>query len=248
MGPENALPTLRQAVEAYRTDVLEIDVRATSDGVLVLHHDPGVERVTDGHGRVNEMSWAEIQKLDAGFQFSPDGGRTHPFRGQGYRIPSLAEVFEAFPTVLLHIDVKQARPPIVSRVVDLIRRRGMGDRVFLGSTNDRVGRSIRRAAPEIATFPGRYGLWRLYLCYRLGFFRLYPIRDEIVSIVPNLENGRPVVTPEFVRAIHQRGRKLFVFVVDESEKQRQLLSWGVDGIMTDYPDRLRKTMDEFRVS
>lgn len=245
IGPENTLPTMRRAVEEFQTDVLEIDVRATRDGVLVIHHDPEVSRTTNGHGPVHETPWAELRGLDAGCHFTPDGGKTYPFRGRGVQIPSLEEVFDAFPRLLFHIDVKQDQPGIEDRVLSLIRARNIQDQVFIGSSCDRVGRRIRRAAVDMATFPSRYGLWKLYLLHRAGLFFLYRFKDTLISIVPEMESGRPVVTPEFVQAIHRRGRKIFVFVVDEPGKQRELLAWGVDGIMSDHPDRLRKTLNEF---
>ena len=246
IGPENTLPTFRKAAEDFGTEVLEIDVRRSSDGVVVVHHDEDVTRTTSGTGSVDSQTLAELQELDAGYHFTLDGGRNYPCRGSGYRIPALTEVFEALPELLYHIDIKQDRPPIVDDVVNLIREGGLERQVFIGSTYDRIARQVRAAAHDMATFPAKYGLWKLFISHRLKLFPFYRLRDEVVSIVPRLPRGTRVVTREFVDALHRRGRKVFAFVIDNPVEQRDLLEMGVDGIMTDRPDVLRKTIDEWR--
>src|SRR5215470_8949667 len=112
LAPENTLPAFRAAVERWRTDMLELDLHATRDGELVVSHDPTVQRCTDGDGRIADQTFAELQRLDAGFHFSSDGGRTHPFRGQGARMPTFREVLRAFPGLRLNVEVKAEAPGV----------------------------------------------------------------------------------------------------------------------------------------
>ncbi|HZG41378.1 MAG TPA: glycerophosphodiester phosphodiesterase family protein, partial [Longimicrobium sp.] len=88
LAPENTLDAFRLAVERYRTDMLELDVHLTRDGEWVVAHDDTLERCTDGTGPLAALTLAELRRLDAGFGFSPDEGRTFPFRGRGARIPT----------------------------------------------------------------------------------------------------------------------------------------------------------------
>src|SRR5262244_924500 len=114
LAPENTLPAFRAAVERWQTDMLELDVHATRDGELVVSHDPTLQRCTDGEGRIGDHTLDQIQQLDAGFHFSPDGGRTTPFRGRAVRIPTFREVLRAFPRMRLNVEVKAEAPGVES--------------------------------------------------------------------------------------------------------------------------------------
>src|SRR6185295_13498419 len=131
LAPENTLPSFALGL-ALGADVLELDVHASSDGVIVVMHDPNLERTTNGSGPVREQTWSALQRLDAGYHFSRDG-RDFPYRGQGIRIPSLEELLLAFPDAACNIEVKQAEPSIAAAVVELIRRLRAQARVVLAA-------------------------------------------------------------------------------------------------------------------
>jgi len=110
--PENTLESFAEALRAGAA-VLETDVHVSRDGEVVISHDPDVARITEGRGDVAELAWEELRQLDAGYRFSPDAGRTHPFRGRGHRIPSLREAFEAFPQARFNIEPKRCDEALV---------------------------------------------------------------------------------------------------------------------------------------
>src|SRR5687768_5137013 len=117
-APENTIESFAQAVTAG-ADAVELDVRLSADGVPVVLHDPHVRRTTSGTGVAARMTFDELRTLDAGARFTPDNGRTYPYRGLGHRIPSLDEVLEAFPTLPLVIEIKTAKAaPAVKRVIE----------------------------------------------------------------------------------------------------------------------------------
>ncbi len=95
-APENTLEAFRLAAEDGAGG-LETDVHVTRDGHVVAIHDDSVDRTTDGSGLVRETTLAELQSLDAGYRFTPDGGATFPYRGKGVRVPELREVLLGFP-------------------------------------------------------------------------------------------------------------------------------------------------------
>ncbi|NNL64689.1 MAG: glycerophosphodiester phosphodiesterase, partial [Myxococcales bacterium] len=107
-GPENTIEAFRRAL-ASGADVIEMDVRASADGELVVIHDASVDRTTDGSGRVDAMPLSALRSLDAAYRFSPDGAAT-PLRGRGVRIPTLAEVLEALPSARVLAEMKSAEP------------------------------------------------------------------------------------------------------------------------------------------
>jgi glycerophosphoryl diester phosphodiesterase len=237
LWPENTIVAFRGAVEmGYR--YLETDLHATRDGALVLLHDDTLERTTDGSGPVWEHTLAELKRFDAGHHFSPDGGRTYPYRGQGVTVPTLEEVLEAFPEVRLNVEIKQEQPPAVQAVADFIERRGLQDRLLVAAFRDRVVREFRSASGGyVATSAARGEARRFWLASRLRLERLLPVPYDALQ-VPARYGTRTVVDRRFVEAAHRRGLHVHVWTVDEPEEMRWLLGLGVDGLMSDRPDLL----------
>src|SRR5678815_5004756 len=122
LAPENTLLAFHRAVALWRTDQLELDIRLSRDGVPVVIHDATVDRTTDGSGRVRDMTVGELQALDAGFRFSPDG-RSTPFRGVGARIPSLEELLREIGLPAM-IDLKDSDPGARQAVADVLAKTG----------------------------------------------------------------------------------------------------------------------------
>src|SRR5439155_273566 len=113
--PENTLDAFAAGLKTG-AERLELDVHATSDGVVVVLHDETLERTTDGTGPVRALSLAVVARLDAGYRFrAPDG--TYPYRDRGLGVPTLAALLEAFPGVPLNIELKQQEPPIEAAVL-----------------------------------------------------------------------------------------------------------------------------------
>src|ERR671916_2127856 len=132
-APENTLDAFQRAVEAGAGG-LELDVHLTRDGHVVVIHDPTLDRTTNTSGAVAGMMWEKVREADAGYNFSPDGGATHPYRGLGLRIPTLAEVLREFPGVVLNIDLKADRPGIEAAVLKLLRDSGAEGRALVVSS------------------------------------------------------------------------------------------------------------------
>jgi len=245
LWPENTMVAFRGAVEmGYR--YLETDLHATRDGALVLIHDDTLERTTNGSGLVWEHTLAQLQRFDAAHHFSPDGGRTHPYRGQGATVPTLEEVVDAFPEVRLNVEIKQETPPAVGAVVDFIESRGLRDRLLVGSFRDRLVREFRRrSGGRIATSAAQWEALRFWLASRLRLERLLRVCYDALQ-VPARYGGLTVVDRRFVEAAHRRGLQVHVWTVDEPEGMRRLLALGVDGLMSDRPDLLREVVGSQR--
>jgi glycerophosphoryl diester phosphodiesterase len=237
LWPENTMVAFRGAVEmGYR--YLETDLHATRDGVLVLIHDDSLARVSDGSGPVWEHTLAELKRFDAGYYFSPDGGRTYPYRGQGVTVPTLEEVLDAFPDVRVNIDIKQEQPPLVAALVDFIEKRGLQDRLLVTSFDDRrIGAFRHRSGGSVATAAAQREALRFWLASRLHLERLLHIQYDALQ-VPARYGSLTVVNRRFVEAAHRRGLQVHVWTVNEPAEMRRLLGLGVDGLMSDRPDLL----------
>src|SRR5690606_34621278 len=114
-------------------DMLEMDVHASADGVLVVMHDDTVDRTTNGTGKIKQMTLNALKQLDAGYHWTGDGGQTQPFRHQGIGVSTLEEIFEALPGVPMTIEIKQTDPSIAQTLCDLLRRHGKTRQVIIGS-------------------------------------------------------------------------------------------------------------------
>ena len=131
-----------RSVAAARIRALALEA-ATLDGVPVLIHDPVIDRVTNGSGAVADYTLAEVQRFDAGYRFSPDGGQTHPYRGRGLSIPGLDEVFDAFPGARFNLELKDALPQIVNAAVERVAKHHREALTLLTAGDDEIMREIR---------------------------------------------------------------------------------------------------------
>lgn len=239
--PENTLAAFRAAVEAG-AEALEMDVRMTRDGEIVVIHDPTVDRTTDGTGVVREMTLSEVRALDAGHRFAAESG----FPGRELKVPVLAEVFREFPGVAINVEIKEPRPGIEEAVLRVIREAEAEDRTLVASWDHAVISRFRAVCGgRVATGASRREIAVFLLLSRLRAERLArPAYDALQ--VPVEHRGITVVTPRFVEAAHKLGLRVDVWTVDEPEEMRRLLDLGVDGIMTDRPDVLAEVLKERR--
>ena len=239
--PSNTIYAYQQAA-ALGADVLETDIHATKDGVLVMRHDPFVQSTTDGQGFIRDLTLAEIKALDAGYTWSEDGGQSFPFRGMGITIPTLEEVLQAFPALRLNIDIKPEDPAVVAPLVELLRRYGRAEQVMVASFHDRQLDLFRRLCPEAPTAAGVRETLGLVVLNKLGLRKLFRPRGQAFQI-PECYGRLRVVTPGFIRAAHARGMQVHIWTVDAVEDMQRLIQWGVDGIFTDYPPRLKAVLE-----
>lgn len=231
-APENTLDAFKRAIEAG-ADVIEIDVRATADGELIVLHDAAVDRTTSGAGRVGEMSAVQLRKLDAGYKWTPDGGATYPLRAKNITVPTLREVFDAFPSMRFNIEPKQETPSIIIPLCRLVRERKMTDKIVVGSFTQAIIDAFRRECPEVATAAAPFEVSKFLALYKAGLSKNYAPPMQALQI-PDFGG----VTGEFVEAAHERNLQVHVWTINETADMKRLLDAGVDGIMTDYPDRL----------
>lgn len=236
LWPENTLYAFERARDCG-ADVIELDVRASADGVLVLMHDPTVERTTDGAGRVAELGAAELKRLDAGHRWTPDGGRSFPLRGRGLTVPTLEEVFAALPGMRFNIEPKQETPSLAEPLCRVVRERRMTDSVLVGSFRQAVLDEFRRVCPEVATSASPTEVSAFLTLHKAGLGAAYSPAMQALQ-VPEYAGGLQVLTRSFVEAAHGRNLAVHAWTVNEPGDMRRLLEMGVDGILTDYPDRL----------
>jgi glycerophosphoryl diester phosphodiesterase len=240
LAPENTLAAFDRGV-AEGADGLELDVRLSRDGEVMVCHDPTLDRTCDATGAVVDLMASDLARVDAGYRFSPGDG-THPFRGRGLSVPTLREVLARHPVHPFIVELKDHSQAIARAAVDVVREAGALARVCFGSFHRDVVCEVRRVAPGAVTSGARDEVFWAVTMSRLGF--LPPFRRYQALQVPEQRENIRVVTPAFLRAAHRAGVPVQAWVVDGAEDIRRLLAWGVDGIITDRPDVAVRTVAE----
>ncbi len=238
LAPENTLTAFRRAVHLWGADMLELDVRLTADGEVVVFHDASVERTTAGRGRVADLSLADLQALDAGATFVDLAGEAS-FRGSGVRVPTLAEVLVELPRTRLNVEAKCRE--VAGPLVEVVRRHRAEHRVLLAAEFEANRRDAR--GYEGAWGASRSQLIPFQLLHGTPLSRAYTPACDVLQ-VPRRWRGRDVVTPRFVAEAHARNLPVHVWVVDDPHEMRELLGLGVDAIQTDRPDLLARVLHE----
>jgi glycerophosphoryl diester phosphodiesterase len=246
-APENTLVAFERAL-AQGAAILETDVHVTRDGEVVVSHDPDVSRNTGAKGRIAELTCAELARLDAGYRFSPDGGATHPWRGCGIRIPSLREVFEALPAARLNIEVKDGDPRLVAGVVRLVAEHARAERTLLAAAEDDTLAAVRAELERQGVRPALGASIGDVLGYvRAALGQGEPPREPMALQIPPSFAGKPLVTPRLVAFAHAHDVQVHVWTINDEAEMERLLALGVDGVMSDFPGRLRAVVDRERV-
>jgi glycerophosphoryl diester phosphodiesterase len=218
---ENTMPAFAHAVDLGFTH-LELDVHATSDGAVVVHHDATLARMAGDPRAIRALTLAEVRAV-----------RTHG----GASLPLLAEVLEAFPRSFVNIEAKS--DAAVEPLIALVRRMGVLGRIGMGNFNPvRMARLRRALGPDLCWSPGHIGVLGLWLSgWGLPFAAPFPMVQ-----VPVRFKGIDVVTPRFLAAAHARNIAVQVWTVDARAEMERLLDMGVDAVMTDRPTLLREVL------
>jgi len=241
LAPENTVAAFDSGLR-LGADGLELDVRMSRDGVVVVHHDATLDRTTNLGGPLAARDADELGRADAGYRFRRGGA--FPFRGLGIGVPRLREVLRRYRDRPIAIDLKLNAPEFAAAVVADVRGADAVDRVSLGSVDARVLRAARLMEPAVTTSAARAEVrWALYR----SWCRWPVARAPYMGYqVPERSGATRVVSPRFVRDAHRAGLHVQVWTVDAEDDARRLLSWGVDALITDRPDVIVPVVQEQR--
>lgn len=235
LWPENTLVAFENCQKLGRL-ILETDVRVSGDERLIVFHDAHLERVTERRGRVRERELDELKRLDAGYWFTPDGEH-YPWRSRGQRILTVDELFTAFPQAYYNIELKAGS--LAPRLMwQALERHRMLDRVLIAAADHALICAFRKLARDrVATSASRREvLWYLATrALRTGGPRRLPF---VALQLPWKLRGRRWLRRSLIDAAHRDGLQLHVWTINEPSEIRQALKLGVDGVMSDFPDRL----------
>ena len=229
-APENTMAAFRLAAE-QGASFIETDLQLTRDARVVAIHDLNLDRTTNGKGPVHLLSRDEIRALDAGAWFDSRADRS--FAGE--RVPTLEEIlaFAKERDIIFYLEIKSGGAwGVEHAVVAALRDLGEAARVLIISFDPAILDSVHRLDGTLMT----------------GFLCEYPSNDLVERAVRvgarQLVPRGDLITPVLVEKAHHAGLQVVAWTINEPEQMRRLMSAGVDGIMTDYPDRLVSVLGE----
>ncbi|MFQ5737859.1 MAG: glycerophosphodiester phosphodiesterase [Acidobacteriota bacterium] len=222
-APENTLAAFRRAVQ-LNVDLVELDVRFSRDRRVIVIHDETVQRTTTGHGAVAEMTLNDLRQLDCGSWFDQ--------RFKGERIPTLEEVIAVVrPTpVQLLIEIKDRPAPpegFETLILETLGRNGMQSRAILQSFDLRAVKELKQIEPSVAA------------AALLDRRSSDPVGEALEAGAETLAIKWKLLRPEIVEEAHRRGVQVYVWTVNKPKDIGRMRDFGVDGIISNYPQRIR---------
>jgi glycerophosphoryl diester phosphodiesterase len=234
------------AANAAGADALDTDFHMTKDGVLVLFHDETLEHRTNGTGAVRDKTYAELLQLDFAYWWTPDGGQTYPWRGQGVKVMRMEELFTAYPSQRFGVEMKQVTPAAATTFCNIIKQYHYEKQVLASSVppDDLNMATFRTACPSVATSATQTEALAFVGLQKLGLANLY-LNPAFSSLqLPENQSGINVLNAQFVQAAHNHPKKLKVYAwtIDTPEEWNRFATMGVDGINTSYPQRIMDSL------
>jgi len=228
--PENTMKAFEKALE-MKSDGIELDVHMSKDGHLIVCHDERVDRTTNGSGFIKDLSLLELKELDAGSWFNED------FTGE--KIPTLDEVFELIEHKDIIINIELKSGPIIydgieKKVIDLLKKFNLQENAIISSFNHyslveskKIDKSIKTA---VLYMEGLVDPWK------------YAQYIEADGVHPLFYN----IVPQVVEGCLKNNMFVIPFTVNEEDHLKKLLQSGITGVITNYPDRARKILDNLK--
>lgn len=235
---ENTLPSIGAAFDAGAT-MVEVDIRPSADGVIMLNHEENLECKTDGTGKIYDHTVAELKTLDVGYSFTADDGATYPLRGKGVgAMPTLTEALAAFPDKAFLLDHKDGRRDTAELLVAELKQLPPAQRALIHYWGPRaVGDYVRGEVPEVTRLlAGRGEIKQCIMPYLLSFgFAGFgsECRDHGVGMTRDVSRFIWGFPHRFIRQAHANGSLVFL-MVDNAQDVEWARDIPVDGIITDY--------------
>ena len=228
MAPENTMAAFQKALE-LGADGFEFDVQLSKDGVPVVIHDEELKRTTNGSGLVKDLTLAELQNLDAGSWFSPEFA--------GTKIPTLDQLLDHFldSNLIFNIELKSGiviYPGIEEAVLKSITSRKLEERVILSSFDHYCLVNCRNLNPEVRIgilyMTGLYEPWKY--ARSLGCYSVHPLFYHLQH-------------PEIVIGFKEHNLPIYAWTVNEPKYMELMVAGGIEAIITDQPQELKKILD-----
>ena len=237
-APQNTMPAFRKAVE-IGVDGFETDVHFSADGHIVICHNYTVDETSNGMGNVSDMTLERLRELDFGSYFSDE------FKGT--QLPTLGEFLELCKDDMIkvmNIEIKEpqnGKKDIADKTIEEVKKAGLFDKLLVSSFDPEIIIRCKEVDPECKTgflySPDRPITYTKMVLHYVDYAK--EIGADFLHPHFSLVNAR------FVEKLHENGIGVNPWTVDDKDTARKLLSYGVDGIITNVPDDMNKIVAEY---
>ena len=241
LAPENTLFAFERSRQ-IGVDVLEMDVQLTQDGQLVVIHDDSVDRTTNGSGLVQDYSLAELQELDAGYDWT-DNDIDFPFRNKGIKVPSFEQVLVDFSHMLMVIELKGRDPAAAVALCNMLTAYNKMEKALVASFSMDLIESFRALCPSVATSTTTSEVYWFLGLHKLGLGSVFQSSAQALQIPPRF-GSIELVNEQWMQWSRQHGMACHVWTINAPEMLQYFVALGVDGIITNYPDRLAAVLGQ----
>ncbi|WP_214626985.1 glycerophosphodiester phosphodiesterase [Paenibacillus agaridevorans] len=225
-APENTLASFSLALQ-QKCDAIELDVQLSADNEIVVCHDRTIDRTTDRKGAIRQLTAAELKQADAGRWFHEQYA--------GERIPLLEEVLDLVPpSITLNIEIKDScGGEIEPRLVDLLKRKDRMSNIIVVSFDFKSLSLVKRIASDIP----------IGLTYSNNFVDHHRLTELVDIPVYSLHPNFIHINKADVEEALSRGLKVFAYTVNTEGDMKKVLDYGLTGILTDCPGKLKALLD-----
>jgi len=239
LAPEHTMPAFKKAAQ-LGVDGFEIDIRLTKDEEIIVFHDDTVHRTTDGYGLIADMTLAEINALNHGYQFEDLNGE-FPYRNEKIDVVTLRELLETYPNMLVNIDIKDAPDTyegslMPSKLWRLIEELGAENRVVVTSFyGEQIDRFNLYAQNQVALGAGETDVRKAFASFSSQFGHLYHPKVDVFQIPPK-SGVIALDSPKFIQFLSNLNIPVHYWTINDGETMKKLIRNGAKGIITDRPD------------
>lgn len=254
-GPSSTLFAIEHALSVGAT-AIELDVHASRDRHVMVSHDHTVDRTTNHHGDIAQLSLSELSDMDNAYWWiegdvATPGREADAYLHRGHRVSdrrfsvaTLEDVVSTFPGVLLNLDIKRTSPdvePYETVLYNQLRHLEITDSVIVASFHDEAIQRFRSIAPEVATSAATQETAAFYFSHLDD----HPVVPPVCAFqVPATFGEVEVVTESFVESAHRCGVAIHVWTINDVNEMSRLLDLGVDGLVSDRPTPLATLLAE----
>lgn len=246
--PENTILAIKNCQAVSPEWRIEMDIQMTKDGRLVLFHDNNTERITGDSRLINELTWSEVKKLNAGFNFKYND--QYIYRKNPIQVPEVEAVFRQFPQAKLLLDIRTSNLDVVDKLVALVEKYSRADKTVIVSRYDKIINNFRKERPVWQYGVPSMEAKRMIYSSFLLLDNFFPIKSDILML-PQNAGKMNVLTKRVLSHAKKRNKKLWVWLyegkdevknVDSKDDLLKMKKLGADGVFTDYPKKLMKEL------
>ena len=254
LNPENSKPAFHSALD-MGTDVIETDIRITKDKKLIIFHDKTVERTTNGTGLVSEKTLKEMKNLNIGYQFTPDNGKTFPYRRKNLKVMELNEFFEEFFPLNTYINIeikddsieaaeilwnvlKNHKLEYIQKHLNIISSYYPVISKLRKLSNDTIPTSASELEGTVFIISSKFYL-------NVFINTLKKMKTNLFQI-PCIAAGGSInlKSKKIIEDLHKNGRKVHYWVINDKKTMKEVLLLGADGLITDRTDLAMEVWEE----